>query len=84
MMFSKEESRLRFWEATAEKEAIEAKAAGLRGQYDTLRQQIGELQAQLRPIKDQIKAIERPALSDLDMERAFLARGLGKQVGERP
>ena len=83
MAFSKDRMRKRFWEATAEKEAIVAEAGPLREQYNALRARQCDLQEEIRQVVAEMHAIERPRLPELDAELAFLAKGLGGKVGER-
>lgn len=82
--YSKEDMRQRFWELTAEKEALVEKVAPIRKRLDEIRAKIDPLQVELQAVKKEVIAAERPMLSEIDGERAALARALGKKVGERP
>ncbi len=84
MSFTIEKMRARFWEATAEKETVVAKANPKRDARDELLKKMAPLEAKLRGLNAEIAEIERPALSELDGELARLARALGNKVGPRP
>ena len=84
MSFTVEKMRARFWEATAEKEALAAKAKPARAKREELRKKLAPLEARLREANAAIAKIERPGLAELDGELARLARALGNKVGERP
>lgn len=76
--------RARFWEATAELEAIRSTAKPLRDEYDAKSQEIARLEREaLQPLRAKLKAIEAPCY-DLDMERSALARALNRKVGPKP
>lgn len=81
----KETYKAKFWELEAQKEAIEAKTAALKAERDALMVKLGPLQAQARDLGKAIKKIEADdKLPQIDMERAFIVRGLGGNVGDRP
>ena len=82
--YSKEDMRQRFWELTADKEVLVEKVAPIRKRLDAVRAKMEPLQVELQGIKKEVIAAERPMLSDIDGERASLARALGNRVGERP
>lgn len=80
MTFDKDAMRARFWELTAQAEAIQANVAPLREAHDAF---VNETAAKAREMHDAIKAAQE-GLFDIENERAFLARGLGNVVGPRP
>lgn len=82
--YTPEAMRSRFWEATAEKEALVEVVAPIRERYDAIRAKMAPLQVELNAVKAEMIAAERPMLAELDAERAMLARALGNKVGERP
>ena len=84
MSYTVEDMRKRFWQATAEKEAVVAKAKPKRGARDELLKKMAPMEAKLRGLNAEIAEIERPALPELDGELARLARALGNKVGPRP
>lgn len=73
--------RLRFREACAERDAIMARSEPLRKQRDAIQAQVGELEAQCRPLVEQYKSIEAP-LFDLQNEIAAISRALKGQTAE--
>lgn len=82
--YTPEDMRARFWEVTAEKEALVEQVAPIRARHDAIRAKMAPLQAELNEVKAELIAAERPMLSELDGERATLARALNNKVGERP
>ena len=82
--YSKEDMRQRFWELTAEKETLVEKVAPIRKRHDAIKAKMAPLQTELQEVKKELIAAERPMLSEIDGERAALARALGNKVGERP
>ena len=82
--YTPEDMRARFWEVTAEKEALVLAVAPIRERHDAIRAAMAPLQAELNAVKAELIAAERPMLAELDQERATLARALNNKVGERP
>ncbi len=82
--YSKETMRERFWELTEAKEAVIAKSAPTRKLRDDLKEKLREPLAAFKAAKLAVVKIERPALGEIDMEMAMLARALGNKVGSRP
>lgn len=67
-----------------EKAAIEAQSAPLREQRDAVIQQMDPLTRQAAALADQIAAIERPHLAELDNEISGLAIALGAKRMSEP
>jgi uncharacterized coiled-coil DUF342 family protein len=82
--YSKSAMRQRFWELTAQKEALNKELAGPRAKRDAIRDALREPLAEFKATKRAVVAIERPRMGEIDMEMAVLARALGNKVGERP
>ena len=82
--YTREDMRRRFWEATAEKEALVEKVAPVRARLDALHTEMAPLLAELQTVKAELIAAERPMMAELDNERAALARALSNKVGDRP
>jgi peptidoglycan hydrolase CwlO-like protein len=83
MQLTEEQMRARFWAATAEQEAAEAKVAPLHEQREALSRQQTDLQEQIRTLNREIKRAERPVI-ELQQERVNLSRWLGSKVGVKP
>jgi hypothetical protein len=66
-----------FLRLQGEKQAITAKVQPLRAERDTLANEMHALRTKIRDLDDKIKAIERPALIDIDNQLGALARGMG-------
>ena len=66
-----------------EKSAIQLQVAPLREQYNALRADIDALLIRQREIAEQIQAIERPRLAEIDRAMADIARRIGG-LGTRP
>lgn len=75
----KETQRQRFWELTAQIEAIEAKSGPMREARDA---EVRDMRAREKTHNDAIAKAEE-GLFDLKVEQGFLARAL-VNVGERP
>ena len=82
--YTPEDMRRRFWEATAEKEALVEEVAPIRARLDALHTEMAPLLAELQTVKAELIAAERPMMAELDNERAALARALSNKVGDRP
>ncbi len=82
--YSKETMRARFWELTAEKEAVLAKSAPTRKLRDDLKEKLRDPLAAFKAAKIAVIKIERKALGEIDREMAMIARALGQKVGPRP
>jgi uncharacterized coiled-coil DUF342 family protein len=72
--------RKRFHELGKEREKIVAAAQPLREQRDVMHRQIDEIRTAMRPLNEQIKAVEAP-LYDVDVERGAIAKALGGKTG---
>jgi len=57
--------------------ALKAKSGPLRAARDKLRDGMLPVEAEVRRLNQEIKALEQPTLSDLENEYAALARALG-------
>ena len=66
-----------FTKLQSERESIHAQSAPLKSQRDALRQQADAIKDQEREIVEQIKAIERPRLSEIDEQLSRLAQAMG-------
>lgn len=73
-------NRARFWALTAEIEAVEAVTGPLRAARDAF---VQDARARESEMNAEIARIET-GLFDKKQDLAFLARGLGGKVGERP
>ena len=82
--FTKETMQKRFWELEAAREKVMEELAPLRDKQNELTNQVTPFRLELNKVKKEIIAITQPRLSDIDAERAILARALGNKVGERP
>ncbi len=82
--YNKETMRERFWELTAQKEALAAKTAPYREKRDALRDALRDPMAEYKASQLAVVAMERPLMGEINMEMAVLARGLGNKVGLRP
>ena len=60
-----------------QKQAIVAQVAPLRAEYDALQVEIEALMAKQKEVGRRIKAIERPALVELDGKLSVMARATG-------
>lgn len=81
MSFDPATMRARFHELGKQRDDIATRAKPIRDRYDVLVQQQEALRLQIRPLLDQIKAIEKP-LFDIEQERAALTRALAGRTGE--
>lgn len=66
-----------FNELRAKKQVLVDKVAPLRAKHDALQAQIDKLRDQQRAVGDEIKAIQRPAMVDIDMKLSAMARATG-------
>ena len=66
-------------ELETEVAAIEAKSGPLRERRERLRAEMAPMEEEMRRLNDEIKEIEQPALSNVKMELADVARGLGSK-----
>ena len=82
--YSKDTMRQRFWELTDAKEVLNKELEPHRKKRDALRDMLREPLAEFKAAGRAVAAIERPRMSEIDMEMATLARALGNKVGERP
>ncbi len=82
--YSKEAMRARFWELTAEMEALHAKSAPTRKLRDELKDNLRDPLAAFKASKLAVVKIERPRMAEIDTEMAMLARALTQKVGPRP
>lgn len=80
-MINPEDMRRRFHELGRTRDEAAAKAAPIRARYEALLTQVGQLQLQMRPILDELQAIEAP-LFEIDSERAAIVRYLKGNTGE--
>jgi len=78
---SEAEMRARFRELTAAKEALTARAAPFRAEYDKHAKAIDALRAKQRELAAKFKPIEQKTIP-IDRERAMIARGLNGKTGE--
>lgn len=74
----------RFWEATAEKEKLDANTEPLRRERDDLVLDATPMNDKIKELGRKIRVIESPERSLLDEELSMIARALGNRVGKRP
>lgn len=70
-----------FHDLLKQKEEKVAAMADLQAQYDDLRGQQIELNAKLKPIKEQLREAKAP-IYEIDVRRAQIARSLQGQTGK--
>lgn len=84
---SKEEMRLRFW---ALKKAVDARESSVAAKREKCEPEWNAAQAKRKKDIEAIRALEADvgldslSMFDAKQEMAFIARGLGNQVGEDP
>lgn len=82
--YSKDTMRERFWELTDQKDALNTELAPLRKARDAMRDKLRKPTEVHKAAKLAVVAVERPRMSEIDMEMATLSRALGNKVGPRP
>lgn len=81
--FSPDAMRARFWEASAQRDAMRREMAPLQKRRDVLAGKIAALEEDIRPVNQELKAAVAP-IAEFDNEIAALARALGGKTGEPP
>lgn len=88
VQFTEQAMRARFWEATAEADAIKAVSGKLREERDAEAAKDAPSTSRMADLAARIKAAEnpegQPSLFELENERAGLARALKGKTGKRP
>lgn len=82
--FKPEVMKARFWELTAQKEALNSELEPFRKHRDALRDELRPRLAEFRAAGKAVAEVERPRMGEIDAELAVLARALGQKVGSRP
>lgn len=80
-MFDPDTMRKRFHDLEQQRTEIEAKAKPLREKYEALLAQADLIKQQIRPVLDELKAIEAPLFA-ANQERAMITRMLAGRTGE--
>ena len=83
MFPSKEEMRARYWELVDDRDKVLEKSAPLREKREALKEKMAPLEEESRGIRDAIIKAERPALPEIDQERAMIQKALNGKVGAR-
>ena len=80
-MINQDEMRARFHALGKQRAEIDAKAEPVRSRYNTIRDEAEALRLKMRPLLDELQAIEKP-LFDIDQERSMITRALAGRTGE--
>ncbi len=83
MKFDKDTMRKRFWELYDQKKTLEKNLAPLRQKRKEFQEKLRPLVQAYKELKQDVIAVERPLMGEIDMEMAVIARALGNKVGPR-
>ncbi len=81
---NKQDMRDRYWELMDAREKILEKSKPIRAKRVELKEKMAPFEKVDRELRDAIIKAERPALPEIDQERAMIQKALSGRVGDGP